>query len=334
MALLSRNADRIYWAARYLERGEDVARLVQSYGELIDDLPSDDPSISRWGALLAVLGESEHHDLATTEPASDASHASDASDHAVPPAPVSERDVVRRLVSDAEKEGSVARCIHAARSNLRTTREVLPREAWRAVNDLSLFARDQVVRAEDRRFRDRVLTRVIDESRRLDGILTSSMTRDDAWQIWRLGRYIERADMTTRVVGVRAAELMAHRDSSLAYDEVHWMGVLRSLSALQMYQRSTRGSIDATIVVQFLLFDGRFPRSVAFCLDEIDRSLDELTRSDDVRATVTAARDALMSTMATTTDGADLDRAMEWVQSLLGKVNSAITDRYLSIDGG
>lgn len=312
MALLSRNADRIFWAARYLERGEDLSRLVQSYGELIDDLPSDDDdAMWRWGALLAVLGE----------PGDDATIGT------------SERDVVRRLVSDAEQAGSVAFCVAAARENLRTTREVLPREAWRAVNDLSLFMRDEAVRAEDRRFRNRVLTRVIDDSRRLDGILTSAMTRDDAWQIWRLGRYLERADMTTRVVGVRAAALMAHRDTALAFDEVHWMGVLRSLSALQMYQRSTRGSIDATTVVQFLLFDDRFPRSVLFSLAEIDRCLDQLSRPEAVRHAVANARDALMSVHATTTDGADLDRAMEWLQAQLGKVDSAIAARYLSIDG-
>ena len=187
MALLSRNADRIYWAARYLERAEDLSRLVQSYGELIDDLPSDDDSISRWGALLAVLGHDDDTSLID----------------------VAERDVLRRLVSDAEQPGSVGFCVAAARENLRTTREVLPREAWRAVNDLSLFVHDEVARAEDRRFRDRVLNRVIDDSRRLDGILTSSMTRDDAWEIWRLGRYLERADMTTRVVGVRAASLLS-----------------------------------------------------------------------------------------------------------------------------
>jgi uncharacterized alpha-E superfamily protein len=140
--------------------------------------------------------------------------------------------------------------------------------------------------------------------------------------------------MTTRVVGVRAASLMARHGSTLAYDEVHWMGVLRSLSALQMYQRATRGSIDATAVVQFLLFDVHFPRAVAFCFDEIDRCLDRLTRPDRVRETVAAARDALMSVMATTTDGADLDEAMEWVQSLIGKINGAITERYLNIDGG
>ncbi len=196
-------------------------------------------------------------------------------------------------MSETEQAGSVGFGVAAARENLRTTREVLPREAWRAVNDLSLFVRDEAVRADDRRFRDRVLTRVIDDSRRLDGILTSSMTRDDAWEIWRLGRYLERADMTTRVVGVRAAALMAHRDTSLSYDEVHWMGVLRSLSALQMYQRATRGAIDATAVVQFLLFDDLFPRSVLFCLNEIDRCLDRLTRPDSVREAVATARDGV-----------------------------------------
>lgn len=316
MALLSRNADRIFWAARYLERAEDTARLVQEFGELFDDMPSDDPDEDtvRWAPLLAVCGERSMLQKAATE-----------------------RDVVDALVCDPEAEGSVAHCVAAARFNLRTTREVLPREAWHTVNDLSMFVAEEAARARDRRFRGHVLGRVANDSRRLDGILTSSMNRDAAWQMWRMGRYLERADMTTRVVGVRAAGLMAQKaksnetDSPLRYDEVQWMGVLKSLSALQMYQRSTRGAIEASSVVRFLLFDAAFPRSVRFCLDEIDRCLDQLTRTDSVRASVAEARDALISTMATTTDGADLDQAMDWVQSLIGKVNGAISDRYLSV---
>lgn len=315
MALLSRNADRIFWAARYLERAEDTARLVQEFGELFDDMPrGSDDNASRWAPLLAVCGDRSQSEQEPTE-----------------------RDVVDVLVCDPDRDGSVAQCVAAARNNLRTTREVLPREAWHAINDLSLFVVDEIARATDRRFRGHVLGRVANDSRRLDGILTSSMTRDAAWQMWRMGRYLERADMTTRVVGVRAAVLMAESNVAgepgdpLRYDEVQWMGVLRSLSALQMYQRSTRGAIEASSVVQFLLFDERFPRSVRFSLDEIDRCLDELTRPDTVRAAVSEARAALMSTMATTTDGADLDQAMEWVQSLIGKVNGAITDRFLNV---
>jgi uncharacterized alpha-E superfamily protein len=316
VALLSRNADRIFWAARYLERAEDTSRLVQEFGELFDDMPINDPDENafRWAPLLAVCGD---RTLLAKE--------------------ASERDVVDVLVCDPETDGSVAHCVAAARANLRTTREVLPREAWHTVNDLSMFVATDVARARDRRFRSHILERVANDSRRLDGILTSSMNRDAAWEMWRMGRYLERADMTTRVVGVRAAVLMAQAakpgepGDALRYDEVQWMGVLRSLSALQMYQRSTHGAIEASSVVRFLLFDASFPRSVRFCLDEIDRSLDQLTRPDSVRVAVSEARDALMSTMATTTDGADLDQAMDWVQSLIGKVNGAITDRYLSI---
>ena len=311
MALLSRNADRLYWAARYLERAEDTARLVQEFGELFDDMPTDDEQAGRWAPLLAVCG-----DRSLLESTAD------------------EREVVRQLVCDPEQASSVAACVASARANLRTTREVLPREAWHTVNDLALFVASDANRAEDRRFRGHVLGRVANDSRRLDGILTSSMNRDAAWQMWRIGRYLERADMTTRVVGVRAAALMAMRADANRYDEVQWMGVLRSLSALQMYQRSTRGPIEATPVVQFLLFDTRFPRSVRFCLDEIDRCLDELTRPDSVRTAVAEARTALMSTMASTTDGDDLDQAMDWVQRVIEKVDVAMTDRYLSIDGG
>ncbi|MFK7917252.1 MAG: alpha-E domain-containing protein [Ilumatobacter sp.] len=318
MALLSRNADRIFWAARYLERAEDTARMVLQFGELFDDMPTNDPdeNIFRWAPLLAVCG-----------------------DRTLLQAEASERDVVNTLVCDPESSSSVAGCVAAARSNLRTTREVLPREAWHTVNDLSMFVSLDVSRAQDRRFRSHVLSRVANDSRRMDGILTSSMSRDAAWQMWRMGRYLERADMTTRVVGVRAAVLMAQAakpvraGDALRYDEVQWMGVLRSLSALQMYQRSKHGAIEASSVVRFLLFDPEFPRSVRFCLDEIDRSLDQLSRPESVRNAVSQARDALMSTMATTNDGADLDQAMDWVQSLIGKVNEAVTDRYLSIDG-
>lgn len=316
MALLSRNADRIFWAARYLERAEDTSRLVQEFGELFDDMPTDDPHANafRWAPLLAVCG-----------------------DRSAVLAEATERDVVEALVCDPEDEGSVAFCVAAARSNLRTTREVLPREAWHTVNDLWMFMASDGARALDRRFRSHVLGRVANDSRRLDGILMSSMSRDAAWEMWRMGRYLERADMTTRVVGVRAAVLLAESNvaaepgDALRYDEVQWMGVLRSLSALQMYQRSTRNSIEATSVVQFLLFDTDFPRSVRFCLDEIDRSLDALNDTESVRSAVSEARDALMSTMATTIDGADLDQAMDRVQALVGRVTTSITERYLSI---
>ncbi|MEL6891744.1 MAG: alpha-E domain-containing protein [Actinomycetota bacterium] len=310
MALLTRAADRIYWAARYLERAEDTSRLVVSFGELFDDLPVTDDSARPWGSLLAVFGpgsaESESVDLGN------------------------ERSVVHMLVSDAERAGSVRRSVRAARDNLRTCRELLPREAWRTVNDLWRFVEDEGDRADDRRFRGRVLREVIDASRRLDGVLHSTMRRDDAYEMWWMGRYLERADMTTRVVGVRAATLMATQ-GDLEYDEVHWMSVLRSLSALQMYQRASHGPIDASVVVRFLLFDDTFPRSVRFCLHEIGRSLELLSDADGVRSALDCAIADLGATSANAADGTDLDGAMDGVQLALGTLGAAIAERYLIV---
>ena len=306
MALLSRVADRIYWAARYMERAEDTSRVVSAFGDVFVEMPTiDSGEQSLWAPLATLVGG------ATIDSSLD------------------EAAVVRALVVDHNQPCSVAASVGHARSNLRTTREVLPREAWQAVNDLWMFVERDVDRAVDRRFRHRILSKVIDDSRRLEGILMSTMTRDAAYDMWRLGRLMERADMTTRVVGVRAAALMTSDDHT--QDEVHWMGVLRSLSALQMYQRAVRGPVEGRDVVRFLLFHDRFPRSVAFTLGEMKVSLGRLTRSDDVGAAVTEAERVLRSTPAVVDDGRFLDQAMEEVQVALQAVSAAIDQRYLRV---
>jgi len=246
MALLSRVADRMYWAARYVERAEDSARVLRSYGDVLADLPT---ASARWSPLVTISG----------------------SDVRLPAVIGSdEHQVAQFLIADREHPNSVVNTVDRSRENLRTCREVLPREAWQTINDLSIYVRGAAVTSVDRLRRDRFLARVIDESRRLDGVLQSTMTRDEVLEMWRLGRYIERADMTTRVLGVRAAALLSQSPGEIdAFAEVQWMGVLRSLAALQMYQRATRGPIDGPAVVRFLLFDHRFPRSVAGCLAEM-----------------------------------------------------------------
>ena len=118
-----------------------------------------------------------------------------------------------------------------ARENLRTTRDTVPRDGWHALNDLYLYVSSEADRAIDRRIRERFLYRVIADSRRLDGILATAMTHDEAYVMWRLGRAIERADMTTRVLGVRAAAVLSLPDGDVSpvdvHDELQWMGVLQ-----------------------------------------------------------------------------------------------------------
>jgi uncharacterized alpha-E superfamily protein len=310
MALLSRVADRIFWAARYMERAEDTARVVRAFGDVFADMPSVAmPESAAWPPLVTLTGE----------PLIDV-------------AELDERTVVRMLVADRSHDWSVVRSVGNARDNLRSTREVLPREAWQVVNDLWLFSEREVDHAVERHRRIAFLARVVDDSRRLDGVLMSTMTRDAAYDLWRLGRLLERATMTTRVVGVRAAGLMrADPADALPYDEVQWMGVLRSLSALQMYQRATHGPIEGSAVVRFLVFHESFPRSVAGALVEIEKSLENLEEEGAVREALDHARSVMRAANPSVADGADLDRAMEELQVALAEIGMAIGGRFLRV---
>ena len=306
--LLSRVADNLYWGARYLERAEDTARVVRNFTELILDLPLG--VASSWEPLLAVAGSRAEYD---------ATHAR-----------AQESDIVRFLVADPSNGGSVVSSVAAARENLRTSREVLPREAWQAVNDLYLFTSRDTESGVDRRSRARFLGRVIADCQRLDGVMSGMMRRDQAYELWRLGQMIERADMTTRVLGVRAASLLSAPLGANDYDEVQWMGVLRSVTAMQMYQRSQRGPIDGASVVAFLLFDQTFPRSVAGCVQRMRAALARLPRPEATMQAVDALEALLETLPAQATDGVALDAAMDKVQAALEDLSNTVYDTFVS----
>ena len=308
--LLSRVADNIYWGARYMERADDTARVVRTFTEVLLDLPVG--VASSWEPLLAIVGSRE---------AFDSGHAR-----------ANESDIVRFLVADLHNPGSVVSSVANARENLRTTREILPREAWQTVNDLYLYTQRDAESGVDRRTRARFLSRVVSEHQRLDGVIAGAMQRDEAYELYRLGQVIERADMTTRVLGVRAAALLAAPDHADDYDEVQWMGVLRSLTAMQMYQRATRGPIVGGGVVGFLLFDLEFPRSVAGCLQRARAALQRLPRPDRTLPAVDALDELLAGLPALAGDGALLDQAMDRLQLGLAALDAAVHDTFVRAD--
>ena len=306
--LLARVADHLFWGARYLERAQATARVVRTFTEVIVDLPT--AVTSSWEPLLAVAGSREQFD---------AGHAR-----------ANETDIIRFLVADPANPGSVVASVAAARENLRTTREILPGEAWHTVNDLFLYTASNGEAGVDRRSRNRFLSRVIAECQRYEGVLTSGMSRDEAYEMWRLGQSIERADMTTRMLGIRAAALLALPTGGDDHDEVQCMGVLRSLAAMQMYQRATRGPIAASSVVDFLLSDTKFPRSVSACVQRIRRSLNGLPHDADTLPEVEALESLLAElrvevSTATSQGGAALDTAMDRVQVRLAELSRRVT---------
>lgn len=258
--LLARVAEDLYWAARYLERAENTARIIREHTNLMVDLPESAPL--SWEPLLAIAGESG---VATT----------------------TEHAIVHALIADLEVSASIASCVARARSNLRTCRETIPREFWLTVNHLHLYVSQHSDEGVDRSSRNRFLTQVISESQLAVGILGGVMSSDEAYEMLRLGRTIERADMTTRVLDVRAVALMESGPGQLG--DVMWGGVLRSLSALQMFQRNRHEVVDAEPVVDFLLQDRRFPRAVRCCVEKVAASVARLPTPDGVVAACTEA---------------------------------------------
>lgn len=311
--LLSRVADSLYWAARYLERADGTARLVWGFTEGIVDMPVS--VVSSWAPLLATTG---------TEAPFREKYGGDAS----------ERSIVSFLLADPENPGCVLQSILRSRENLRSCRDVIPQFAWTVLNDLSMFTTENHASGIARHSRARFIERVRRDVDRIHGIVATTMIRDAAYNFWMLGQWLERADMTTRVLGVHAAEIV---DSSrlaspgalsAQHVEVQWMTVLRSVSGRQMYQRATRQPIEGMAVLEFLLHSRSFPRSVRFCVDAIEEHLEWLPRSSEVRPMLGAVRAELTRPVVDVGDGAALDASMDRIQLALAQLSRQIISTY------
>lgn len=244
--MLSSVASRVYWVGRYLERTENTARLLNVYSNLLLDLP-EDAGVS-WPQLMRILG-------------------CDAEFAAHRRWPI-ERSAVKFIASGAENSSSIANSVSMARFNVRALRDVMPKEAFEAVNELYLFAARRLARTAGRRQRFDVLSDVVERCQQLTGLFAGTMNHGEAYQFLRLGRNLERADMTTRIIDV-AGELLQEDTERADYLTTLWVNVLRSLSAYQAYRQSARSRISSVRVLHFVLNDPLFPRSVAHCLAEL-----------------------------------------------------------------
>jgi uncharacterized alpha-E superfamily protein len=253
--MLSRVVENLYWMTRYLERAENTARLINATTQMLLDLPRG--ASFGWDVLVKVVGLDA--EFGRGYPLAD------------------EKSVLRFLISDEKSSGSIISCIRRARENSRTLREILPRLAWERINSTYLFINQRASETASATRRFAILEELIERRQSLIGLLSECMSHDTGYQFVVLGRNIERADMTTRIVDINAAVLVPKQqvieDPSLA---LLWMGVLNSLSAYQPYRRHVSVNVRPGEVVNFLIRDPHFPRSVIYCLGEIETSLSEL----------------------------------------------------------
>ncbi|MEH6640879.1 alpha-E domain-containing protein [Vreelandella glaciei] len=267
--MLSRVAENLYWMARYIERAEDTARLLSVNSHLMLDLPGRLPL--GWAPLIEMTGSLEAFTARHTD--------------------FDERNVVHFLCADTENDISIISALASARENLRTTRDVVPREIWEEVNQLYLSVVDHVEHGVSPRRRDSFLKSVIRGCQALTGLIEGTLSHGPARTFIELGRQLERADMTTRIVDVRSASLLPQNpEELLPFENLQWMSVLKSLTAYQMYRQQVRLRVRGPDVLRFLLQDPNLPRSIACSLETLGHELTLLPRQDRPAATVSLVR--------------------------------------------
>lgn len=252
--MLSRVADSIYWMGRYVERAENVARFLDVNLTLMLDALVVGPS--QWQPLVNTTG--------------------DDADFARRYGEATEDNVIHFLTLDADNPNSIYSCLRAARENARSVREIIPSEMWEQLNGGYLHVRAAAAQGPLRRPQD-FCAAVKQTSHLFTGLTEATMTRNEAWHFLQLGRMLERADKTSRILDVKYYMLLrSAQDVGTPMDEIQWAAVLRSASAFEMY-RQRHGRIAPDTIVQFLLLDAEFPRAIRFGLNRARESLHAIT---------------------------------------------------------
>jgi uncharacterized alpha-E superfamily protein len=305
--MLSRVAENIYWLSRYVERAENTARLVRVNSILVLDTPRG--ITPGWEPLVDITGLVNEFRSVDREP--------------------NERNVVRFLIGDANNPGSILSSLAAARENCRTVREVLPRSSWEKLNELYIYAKEHVQSGLTKSGRDGFLNQIIAGSQQFTGLLASVMYRDAAWQFARLGRNLERADMTTRIIDVRSTDLFSDDLlESRSLDTLQWISVLRSLSGYQSYRRHVAIRVSRPDVLSFLFHDSVFPRSVLHCINAVDEGLGELENTGVAMSSVHGLQRKLRQTKVAELSQSSLHEFIDELQLGIMKIHSRLVKAY------
>ena len=249
--MLSRVAESIYWMSRYIERAENVARFVDVNLNLMLDSPLGDEQ--QWQPLIFTTGD---HQLFTKRYGQ-----------------ATQENVIQFLTFDPEYSSSIYSCLRGARENARSIREIISSEMWEQINRFYLMVKESANDLQTTAGQHKFFTEVKEASHLFSGIAEATLTRNAAWHFLRLGRMLERADKTSRILDVKYFILLrSAADVGTPIDDIHWAAVLRSASAFEMY-RKRHGRLFPNGIVQFLLLDPEFPRAIRFCLNSAREAL-------------------------------------------------------------
>lgn len=309
--LLSRDAEGLFWMARYLERVENLARLI----DVAQSFESPGREAEAWSALVAI-----HSD--------DLRFAPDQIDDD----PAFNPDAVKRFyLLDRDNSSSIPSCIEHARTAARTLRPLISTEMWRQINVFHRFVTSISAADLDGDRLSRLCTAIKEGVQTHTGITEGTLHRDHGWQFYQLGRVIERADQTTRLLDIKYHLLVPRdREAKRVAELTQWNAVLRAAAGYHAFKRLSPAAFLTEDVVGFLLRGPSFPRSVLLSVRRAEAHLDDLRRVHHLSGTAEAIEQAeylraflLEQTIRQILD-ADLHAYLDLVQILLMNMASAI----------
>ncbi len=284
--LLGRTANGLYWMSRYIERAENMARLVDAGLRLA--LTRADSSADEWASVVLSAGATNAFTARHSEYSADT--------------------VADFLLRDTSTPSSVLSSIETARANARMVRTALTRETWESINEAWMSFRRLLAGPIDQRELPKILDQIKRETALIRGSFYGTMLRNEIFDFAQLGSYVERADNTARILDVKYYVLLPSVSwvgSSL--DNYQWESILRSVSAHRSYRWVYDGDYRPTHIADFLILNRRMPRSLGFCYRMIGESLTFLADEYGERHPCHATLDEISARLKPGTIGAVFD---------------------------
>jgi uncharacterized alpha-E superfamily protein len=260
--MLSRVANSLYWMSRYIERAENIARLLDvNLHLMLDFVDLDDEQLKEhWLPILRTAGDEEtffkHYEVADS------------------------RSVTEFMTFREENPNSVLSCLFAARENARQIRDQISFEMFETINDCYLFLKSKDAREVWQEGAHEFYNKIKNYSHLFQGLTDSTFPRSDGYEFIQFGKYLERTDKTTRILDIKYHILLPSlQDVGGAVDAAQWQAVLRSVSALQAYRLFYVADILPVKVAEFLIFSPEFPRSIRFGLERVSHFLHLLSNT-------------------------------------------------------
>ena len=309
--MLARDADSMYWMSRYVERAEHVARILLINSNVLTDVGDLTPHLQQrqWQSILTIfrLNELEPSDRAVAQ------------------------QIVEYMTFDEDNPNSLVSCISRARENARSIRENISSEMWENLNTLYWSILGDDARARFEESSDSFYRSIMTGSMLFQGLTDQTLAHDQRWHFTQLAKYLERIDVTSRVIEtkftiLRSAEAMLEAPIR----NIHWMAVLRSCCSIEAYRKAYVGDMDPLRVASFLILRRDFPRSIRYAVSKAHDAIACIRR--DVNPGVIDAAERVLGRLDAQLEYAEMSEILiEGLPSYLQKLQASIDTAAIEV---